>query len=401
MVDADGMSLLPSVDIDGEGRAAIAYIDNREHPVQRLRYAYWTGYAWSVETLLTAEGIWTPTVNTDHGRVTVVYSTYTPWSYILHFTERVGGSWTVRTIAEVTNFDHSVAVLEDGRRAIAFTTVEGGYDGVRLAIENGTGWDVVTVVRPTSYRIDAHSLSLAYWNGTFAVGYLLSYFDSHIDAVVVTGRGRTWTKHVELLGVGGGFPAEWLAFDPSGHLHAALVDWNGTVLQYAGDATGWRLEDIDHGPRAGDLVYFSLAVDSVGNPAVAYFVGSGHRFMYASRDAEGWFYSMVNSDINYGFEAYLAFDRFGFPHIAFLDVGWPQQTYDLWYATARPQNVDLGPQASVGEGVSFQDTVPHSASTGATGPVAPVERVPSSMRKPTLFSGPALQRPWPGPSTSS
>src|SRR6185437_4203822 len=71
-------------------------------------------------------------------------------------------------------------------------------------------------------------------------------------------------------------PANSIAYDASGQLHMAYNDTAENDLKYAvRDVNGnWSIpQTVDAGLYAGG--YPSLAIDSKGNPAIAYFDGNG------------------------------------------------------------------------------------------------------------------------------
>lgn len=349
-VDADGTTgYCPSIDLSEDAAQApmIAYVDIAAHPVHRARFAAWNGTAWANETVAVDEGIWCPRLGVDSPRITMALTTYVPWHNILQLADRTADTWSFRTIDNATGGLFSLTVLPDGRRAIAYPTFdEGGYDGVLLALENGVTWEIITVVSPTTYDRSIDAIDVTFWNGTFAIAYLLADGSSYgTDVMVAIGAGTTWRVETAARDVSGTWPERWVAFDSRGGLHLLYGAANSTTLNYAHRDSGWTTEEIDRGTGSGAIVYYALAMGPDDRPRTTYHVGDPHRFMYAERGPSGWMHSMISNEINFGSASSIAVDRHGYPHVAFLDVGWPQHTHDLWYATGRPTN--LPPTASL------------------------------------------------------
>jgi hypothetical protein len=81
----------------------------------------------------------------------------------------------------------------------------------------------------------------------------------------------------------------------------------------------WRLETVDIGGHC------SLALDSSGNPHIAYY--RGHELIYASRDGSGWSKQFVGSLSNVDLKPCFVMDSKDNPHISYSDNG------TLYYAS--------------------------------------------------------------------
>jgi PKD repeat protein len=72
-------------------------------------------------------------------------------------------------------------------------------------------------------------------------------------------------------------------------------------LKYAYlDETGWHIETLET-TQSGSGFYVSLAMDSSGNPHIAYSQSTPDKLKYAYKDATGWYFSELatNTDVSY------------------------------------------------------------------------------------------------------
>jgi hypothetical protein len=151
----------------------------------------------------------------------------------------------------------SLAFDDSGQPAIAYSS-EGG---VRMAVWNGSAWDV-EIIDPGG---GARGVSLAFEpaSGAPCVSYItdasLAFACRHDDS---------WRKSELASGSVTGLNSS-LKFDPSGNPAVAFcTGGEGGGLQLASRAdAGWTVEVVDPGARA---YYLSLAFDGEGRPAIAY-----------------------------------------------------------------------------------------------------------------------------------
>ena len=132
-VDGDGRTgLCPSIDLSKDASEApmMAYLDIAAHPSHRVRFARWNGVSWMNETIDSGDNLYCPKLKVDPARITVVYTRYASSQYVLGIAERQASNWSFRTIDNPAQLQYSLAVLPDGRRAVAYETATGGYDGV-------------------------------------------------------------------------------------------------------------------------------------------------------------------------------------------------------------------------------------------------------------------------------
>jgi len=183
-------------------------------------------------------------------------------------------------------------------------------------------------------------------------------------ARIAEGNGSSWSKTILASGAG---PRISVAFDSNGILHV-LYGQDTRLVHLTRIGGSWAEETVDSGTRTGDIAfYLSMAVGRDNIPRVAYLVGSSYRLMYATREPTGWMTSEVDRLTNRGLWVSLAVDGFGNPHLAYEDLGYPEVTGDLWYATTRSRGSNSAPQARISViGPVQEGSVAHFSANGST-----------------------------------
>ncbi len=127
-----------------------------------------------------------------------------------------------------------------------------------------------------------------------------------------------------------------LALDSSGNPHIAYhvfttSDGTHSVKYARWDGTTWQIETLS----TADYEYFtSLALDSTDRPHIAYLAGSYHSYqlMYATRNDAAWIFEMIDSggdSTELHSKPSLAVDSMDNPHISYYDHTGDQ--YDQGY----------------------------------------------------------------------
>lgn len=132
---------------------------------------------------------------------------------------------------------------------------------------------------------------------------------------------------------------------PLAQLHISYSGGTG-VLKYAfNGGSGWTTEVVD--PAAVTGLCTSLALDSSGNPHIAYVNYTGRSIGHASKSGASWTISYFDTEEDHDFYPSLAIDSLDRAHIAYWDGEY--ETNDLSYAT----------QDSSGWAVTTVDTQGH------------------------------------------
>jgi hypothetical protein len=171
--------------------------------------------------------------------------------------------------------------------------------------------------------------------------------------------GHAWfTERVDAPKLFNAMGERSLALDSAGQPHVA---YGADLLYYARfDGSHWHTEVVDDTPGTGR--HASLALDGSDNPHIAYCMGAtyptGNPFYcttlkYAYWDTGAWHIETVDSDPGVGSYASLALDAAGQPHIGYYDDnnGVLKYAYSTETATWQIETVDGS--AGVGEYLSM------------------------------------------------
>jgi hypothetical protein len=107
-----------------------------------------------------------------------------------------------------------------------------------------------------------------------------------------------------------------LRLDDQGHPHIAYGGYNLYYAWY--DGTAWRYETVDTAPYVG--AYAALALDTAGNPHIAYYDAQRADLKYARYTGTAWVIETVQSEWDAGKKAALELDPTDQPHIAYAEI---------------------------------------------------------------------------------
>jgi hypothetical protein len=149
-----------------------------------------------------------------------------------------------------------------------------------------------------------------------------------------------------VVGTGGTFND--MKYDAGGNLHFVWYDAADKTLKYSVRDTGgtWAaVTTIDNAPDVGNFV--SLALDSTGKPAVAYYDATNADLKYARFNGSSWDTQTVESTKKVGYYPSLQFTKSDQPVIAYYyrtggDLKVATNTGSGWQTTTVDSNDDVG-----------------------------------------------------------
>ena len=220
-----------------------------------LRYAYWDGEEWQIESIVPSGGGNFNTLLADNaGNPNVVYVNDSSRS--IRYAVRKGTEWTIDDIAEGTDCDAYVG--PDGKFHVSFAKINN--DGLDYAISTAGGsWIVENVPgvkgSPAFTQICVNA----------AGNVFISYFNfDNFDLRVMTKQGSTWTHEIVATGAYVGLPHS--SATSGGYPLIAYYDSDNKDLKLARYLTDVELTSFT-AERARGGVDVRWAVDGAGNVA--------------------------------------------------------------------------------------------------------------------------------------
>jgi hypothetical protein len=250
--------------------------------------------------------------------------------------------WTIEEVDAGVGAD--LALTSDGVVRVAYIR-EGENGSVMSATRNGTAWEVTTVAEGGVYG----SLSMAigpddethvtYFAGssprrsTSRRRYRRVRGDAAY-AVQREGQEGQWSVEDALDQSDGSWDSR-IVVDAQGRPHLSAINPYsvGKGLEYiARDESGeWVIEPIEIGAQSWEDAA-SLAIDSLGNPHIAYLDRQFRTLGIASRSDAGWAADIVDDETDSGLFPSLAISETGRFHISYLQVNG-SSTSAVKYAT--------------------------------------------------------------------
>jgi len=237
------------------------------------------------------------------------------------------GSWNRTNVAAVSGYLFcSIALDASGHPEIAYSSGAGLY----LATYNGTAWSSVQA-SPTPNTVPSLAIDPLTNRPRIAYGDLPS-----VGLVLDSYDNGSWTTQVVASGYTGFNPS--LAIDSQGQPHIAYNDPNSRDLRYATrNGTGWSSVTIDSRLLGATQGVLSLRLGANDQPHVGYLTPAGLK--YATLNGTIWTNETV--DVKTFQFVSLSLDPQGRPRMAYLRWGGDVR-YAAWNGTWSVQVVSHG-----------------------------------------------------------
>lgn len=286
------------------------------------------------QTALAFDGKWTPHVlfMTESGIV---------FNYDIWYTHRLpDGTWlapelvTTAFILSTTGERPELDVFEDGTAHVAYVDAPGGIGSdreVTHVARIGGVWGAPSVIASVNNSGNTY-IDLDVDPAGFAH---VSYHDDNTDDLWYAGEHTGFALENVDPGPAVGEQTSIVNDDPDSEIsHIAYFNQSLGELWYARrEGATWNLEAVD-GVSIPNGQYNSIDLDPQGNPHIAYVELSGGvgaaTLKYARRvSSTAWTLSVIDANAPTGFHNSLAIDHNGIPHVSYVDLSGPRYAKSL------------------------------------------------------------------------
>ena len=278
-------SMAPSLAIDSSGNPHISYIDDEN---ANLKYASWTGSAWSIQTVDSQGNVggYTSLKLDRFDKPHICYQA----NLDLKYASWTGSQWEIQTVDSegYVGFFCSLSLDFNGNPRISYcdtTNINSSNVVLKFAAWTGSGWDVQIV-----------------------------------DSAGDVGRFDS------------------LALDSSGNAHISYYDGMNGYLKYASQiGSAWNIQVVDFEGDTGNVgMSTSLALDSNDLPHISYIDQRDSDLKYAWHNGSSWSVQVVNSDDESCLSPSLALNPEGYPRISYFSSMFADLKYAAVNATSFP-----------------------------------------------------------------
>ncbi len=327
-----GVGKYSSIALDTFDNPHISYVDDENW---NLKFAYFNGSAWEIETISTTEDVvqYTSLSLDDAGNPHI---SFCDESTSISYGFNNGSSWEFST--------YPVLALNEGQTEMALDSLNHphiSYQGdsdldmipeLSVCTYDGSSWDSscyedLETTLDTSIALDSLDREHIAFNMNDFLYYSCDGTVSCVDSTGDVGRFCS------------------IALDSSGNPHISYNDWDTWDLKYAYfNGSTWQIETIDTPGNVG--FYISLAIDKNDHPHISYFISTGFDLKYAWHDGSDWQIESVDTEGSVGLYTSIAIDSLNNPHISYFDntnkqlkYAWLESTVEIGLPTLSPFEV--------------------------------------------------------------
>ena len=283
----EGIGYCLSLALDGLDRPRFVHdFDDSPFPgLMDMHYTYWNGTSWVNETI-DSQGDFGGSCSLaldSLGRPHVSYADFTTMSFDLKYAWRDATTWHNETVDPQgwTGIGNSIALDSLDRPHIAYE--ERNNVTVMHAWWDGSLWDISIVDSSKQAGLEQTSIGLDSLGGPH-IAYLASINIPVAEDRYASWNGFSWQNETAAVigSIGFGYPVS-LRLDTLDRPSMAFR--NISSLSFASESGGfWTTEVVDPGSMVGTSV--SLALDTSGNPHIAYVDGGSDLLRHAHRGVD-------------------------------------------------------------------------------------------------------------------
>jgi len=355
VVDSSSDFAYSSIALDSQSFPHIAYVDNTFTTLD-LKYAYWTGTEWHIQTIDSEGDIFNCSLALDsQGDPHIAF--YDDINESIKYAHLVGGNWDIQSIDENCRVYDSIPrpeIVIDTADYPHITYANEALGVMKYAKWNGSEWEIQDVEN-VNYMPYGHAPSLCLDSLNLPhISYIDHLSEWSCGLKYAKFSGTDWeiqridSEMEETISTSIAIDSDdnpHIAYDfnasPVGH-YAKYAKWNGSE---------WVIEILEDGYwTAGERI----AIDSDDSPHIIYEsteftypYNYYYKFRYARKPGSEWLYETIAEGDGYGVVGDLALSEDNNPHVSYCDYDDQSLIYawegsgiyvDLLSFTAQPSH---------------------------------------------------------------
>jgi|WetSurMetagenome_2_1015567.scaffolds.fasta_scaffold56066_1 hypothetical protein len=271
-------------------------------------------------------------------------------STLIAQTQAAPNNWSTKTVESVRSKYVSIAVDSHNNPHLVYAAISPSSQ-LEYAKWTGSSWNTQTIDSTGDFSFASCSIAL----DSNDIPHVAYYDYSTRDLKYATLVGSTWTiQVVESEGDVGSFCS--IAVDKGGNVHISYHNSSSLSgsLKYARMSnSGWSTQTVDAETSGKNYGQFSsIALDSSGNPCIAYFESISKDLRYAKLVGSNWATETVDSEGKVGYYCSVAVDDKGNPHISYQDgtnsyLKYATNTGSTWSIQTVDNSPDSGYYSSI------------------------------------------------------
>lgn len=349
-----------SIALDAADRPHISYYamtgwgPGLPHDNDDLRYAYWNGSSWLIQTADAGEvlrgettetvGLYTSIALDTLGNPHISY--YDASNGDLKYASWDGSSWQIeiadagevisvspggRITTETVGYYTSLALDAFGNPHISYR--DSSNQDLKYAHWDGSSWQIERI--DSERNVGLYSSIFLDTNDRPHISY---YDDSNIDIKYARWNGSSWQIEAVDASIGGRYYKyrgirTSLGLDSANNAHISYYDEEKESLEYAyWNGSSWQFQTADGPSQVGK--YSSLGVDTTDHFHISYYDLSNKDLKYAYGEVSNWRLEVVDSEGAVGEFTSLDLDSLNHPHISYYDATNQDLKYAYWNGTS-------------------------------------------------------------------
>jgi hypothetical protein len=333
---ADDVGRYSSIAIDSNDHPHISYSDIGNGD---LKYTYWNGSDWNIESVDTAGevGFTTSLALDSNDFPHICYFDYS--NIDLKYGYWDGTSWNIESVDTTGDVGYTNSIVLDNNDFPHISYFDISNGDLKYAHWDGSSWNIEAV--------DTEGI-VGYFNSIALDGSEyphISYRDQiNGDLKYAYWDGSSWNiMIVDDYGNTGQYNS--LVLDNDGNPHISYHEYDlQRSLRYAyWTGSSWSIETVDDLPGMGKLGrYTSIVLESRGYPCISYTDLTNGDLKYACWTGSSWDIESIDTEGTVGYFTSLKLDSNNNPHISYSDFGnsnlkytsmniggWDVQTIDV------------------------------------------------------------------------